>query len=119
MNPTGIKGGTERIGRQSEVLAISLTTAENMSTVIDCSSIAGGQILIPTGSTITTLTFYSGYDETVVFLPLYTDDPTTPVAVVRTVAAARAYDLPAALFGCHKVKIVANAAGAVVVILKG
>ena len=95
--------------------ALTLNTALNTTPEIDIAEFGQGEIYIPSGSTITSLTFnvcpYSGG----VYLPA---QDTTGAAVTLTVAAAKAYPLPAVIFGAALLKIVTNAAGAVFINLK-
>ena len=80
----------------------------------------GGRIIIPTGSSITSITFYEWYQDTGTFLPCYDDTSTTPVAIALTgVAGGKTYPIPAKLFGSKYLKFVGNADGTVYVLLKG
>lgn len=111
-----IQGGPTLTGKQSEVLALTLDDTLANTPVVNFSSASGGQIIIPSGSPITTLTYHTGYDTTVTFVPLNTS---AGVAVTQTVAAGKSYDLPAAVFGSALLKITVNADGAVVLVNKG
>ncbi len=74
-----------------------------------------GQIAIPTGSTITTLTYHIAPAVGGTYLPA---QDTSGAAVTQTVGAAKSYPIPAVLFGAAAIKIVTNADGAVIVTLK-
>ncbi len=110
-------GQLQEIGRQQVSLAPSLTASLETTPAIDFRGASGGMITIPTGSSITSLTFYGACAADGEFAALYGADGDAIGAI--TVAAARSVDLPAALFGAAFVKIVADAAGAVAVSLKG
>lgn len=113
---TNMGGPLKSNAHQSEVLLKNLNHVQAATPVIDYSAAGGGQIHIPTGSTITTLTYFAGYDETVTFLPLRTS---AAVAVTQIVSGGNVYDLPAACFGSRLLQIVTDADGAVVIVLKG
>jgi hypothetical protein len=113
---TAITGGCDRIGRQTEQLSLALTASLNTTPLVDFSAAAGGTIFVPAASPITTLTYYAAPDNGGTFLPL---NDAAGVAVTQTVAAGKAYDMPAACFGAAALKIVVNSAGAVLVSLKG
>jgi hypothetical protein len=110
---------------------VALKTTANAAGAekIPMANFASGKIYIPTGSPITTLTFYalSG----VAGQPLDTNVPYAPAdadwtqvadkndaLISRTVQAGRNYPLPDELFGDGTVQIVANAAGNVDLALK-
>lgn len=76
---------------------------------------AGGQLYVPTGSSLTTLTWHTAENDGGTFLPAYDADG---VAVTQTVTAAGSYPFPTALFGCAALKITGNADGTVHVNLK-
>jgi hypothetical protein len=114
----GLMGSPTRIGRQCELQTVALNTAEGTTAVIEWGGANNGTIYIPTGSPITSLTYYAGYDTGVAFLPLFTN-VATPVAVTQTVSAAKSYDLPDAVRGARYLKIVVNSAGSVVIACKG
>lgn len=114
----GLIGPPVSLSRQFEIQAVTLNTSEATTPVIEFGGANNGTIYIPTGSGITSLTYYAGYDTTVAFLPLNTNVG-TPVAVTQTVAAAKSYDLPDAVRGARFLKIVTNASGAVIIVCKG
>lgn len=105
-----------RVSPEHSTLAVSLTAAAGTTPEIDWSGAAAGTIFIPTGSTITTLTYHAAPKKGGTYLPIQT---AAGVAVTQTVAADKAYDMPASLVGCGAIKIVANAAGAVGISIKG
>ncbi len=105
-----------RIGRESVSATLALTTSDTTTPELLYGHAAGGTIFIPAASSITTLTYYAAKDPGGTYLPLQTS---AGVAVTQTVAAGRAYDMPAACYGCRGLKIKANAAGTVQISLKG
>ena len=93
---------------------IALTAVIGTTGTIPYATQSGGTIHIPNGSTITSLTFYSQIDGA--DYALY-DSTGTPVTL--TVAGNNAYPIPAACFGCEKIKVLANASGNIICSLKG
>lgn len=84
------------------------------------SEYSGGEIYVPTGSPITSLTFYVAPKFDGTYVAAYdSSSMAAPAAIVLTVAAARAYPIPADLFGAGAILMVGNAAGTVYVTLKG
>jgi len=105
-----------RIARETAVASLSLTTVLGTTPELAFQHAAGGTVFVPSGSSITSLTYYAATAIGGTYLPL---NDASGSAVTQTVAAGKAYDLPAACFGCCALKIVANAAGSVDVSLKG
>jgi hypothetical protein len=68
-----------------------------------------GVTLVPSGSSINTLTYYVSSTEDGTYIQLYNSSG----AVSTTVAAGRAYPLPAELEGAGYIKLVGNADGVV------
>lgn len=99
---------------QMSGVVIPLTAVIGTTGTIPYATQSGGTIHIPSGSTITSLTFYSREDGA--NYALY-DSTGTPVTL--TVAANNAYPIPAACFGCETLKILANASGNIICSLKG
>lgn len=112
----GFTGMPQVMARQFGCKDLSLNTAVGTTDELDMRSAAGGTVQIPSGSSITSLTYYAATEPGGTYSALYTDSGT---AVTQTVAADRVYDMPSAVAACGAVKIVANAAGAVKVTLKG
>lgn len=96
---------------QTALLTTSLTTTPAVS----ISAYAAGVVYIPTGSTITSLTYYAAYGTDGTYVPIYDQ---TGSAITQTVVADRCYAMPSDLFGAGQIKIVANAAGDVQLSLK-
>lgn len=106
----------DRIARAyRELPDVSLTTALGTTPNFDFRKWAGGNIMIPAGSSITSLTFYSSLDDGN-YVPL---NDSTGSAVALTVAASGSYPIPDAVFGCSDIKIVSDAAGSVDMLFKG
>lgn len=99
--------------RLSASLSVSLLTTSS-SPEISISEFGWGEIAIPNGSSITTLTYYIASPSGTLFAAY----DSTGTAITQTVAADRAYPMPAALFGASRIQIRANAAGSVRVNLK-
>jgi len=93
----------------------ALTTSAGTTEAISIGNYASGEIFIPTGSSITTLTYHVAPISGGTFIAAY---DAAAAAVTQTVVAARAYPIPSALFGAAMIKIVVNAAGSVDVNLK-
>lgn len=108
-------GQHNEIGRQSAWGTYALTTDVATNPVIDFRGAAGGTVFVPAGSSITSLTWYAAPDPEGDFLPLNDADG----AIVQTVEAGKAYDLPAACFGARALKVDPDAAGSIHVSLKG
>lgn len=83
-------------------------------------SYAGGRVYIPSGSSITSLTFYDAPASDGTYLASYDDTATTPVAITLTgLGASKSYPIPAKMFGANWIKMVGNADGTVHLSLKG
>ena len=103
-------------------LAPTLQT-DNTSPLIELTNYASGEIAIPAGSTLTTLTFFVNMPAVVApDLPstgtYYAAYDATPAAVVMTVAAGRAYPLPSAILGAAMIQIRGNTSQPVGITLK-
>ena len=102
--------------RHSESLSLTLDSQIADTPEIPIADYASGEIFIPTGSTITSLPYHVAPAKGGTYLPA---QDTSGSAVTQTVAATKAYPLPAVLFGARAMKIVTNADGAVILNLKG
>jgi len=106
-------------GRMSRAFAnldaVALTDSASTTPEIQMEEWAGGSIHV-VGTSITGLTFYGATEPGGTFVPLYDK---TNTAVTRTVDHTQVYPLPDECFGLGAIKIVANAAGAVNISLKG
>ena len=102
------------ISREVAGASIAVTASSTTSATIDSSTSSGGLVVIPTGSGLTSFTWYASADG-VTFVAAYDE---TGVAITQTVAAARAYEIPASLFGARYLRIVGNTTGTVAVSLK-
>lgn len=89
-----------------EVITVAVTVADSEERKQE--RFAGGLIVVPTGSSITTLTFHHSTTEGGTYYPLYDE---YGVAVTMSVAAGRAYVQPSALNVCSHLKAVGDAAG--------
>ncbi len=75
---------------------------------------AGGVVTVPTGSSLTLLTWYKS-DDNVTYTPL---DAGGGSATTTTVAAGYCYSIPLALFGAKYIAVQGNVAGTLLVSLK-
>ena len=93
-------------------LAQAVTVTTSVSTCEERANerFAGGIIEVPTGSSITTLTFHHATVTGGTYYPLYDSDGN---AVTMTVVAGRSYIQPAALNQASHLKAVGNAAGTI------
>lgn len=97
--------------------SLALNTAEGTTAAgLSVAEYQSGGIFVPTGSAITSLTYYGASYSGDTYLPAY---DAAGNAIVQTVAAAKCYAMPATVFGFALIKIVTNAAGTVKVSLKG
>src|SRR5688500_16800659 len=96
-------------------LSVLLDSTLADSEAIPLGDFAGGLVSIPTGSSITSLTFYASDSKAGTYRQIF---DAANAAVSRTVAAARAYALPDECFAVRWLKMVPNADGTVVVTLK-
>jgi hypothetical protein len=103
------------IDRQTESLTLALTTSAGTTPAVNFAQFAGGRIYIPTGSSITTLTFHDAPTPDGTYLPAQDADGE---AITLTVEAGKSYPLPDELFAAAQLKIVADAAGSVALALK-
>jgi len=102
---------------------VAVTTAIGTTPEILYGEYAGGMIHIPSGSSITSLTWYSSHKSGGDFeAAMHSEDehvtPITYVATVQTVAADKAYPIPQELVGSPVLKVVGNAAGTIYLGLK-
>lgn len=114
------------IQRETFDTAVALTTSSATTPTISFQKAIAATIHIPSGSTIVTLTWYSGYtapatssaaEAATVFTAAY-DSAAIPVAVTQTVAAGRSYPIPVALAGCRYLRCTGDAAGTVFITWK-
>lgn len=107
--------------RESWDTAVALMTSSSTTPTIPFQKAIAGTVHIPSGSSITTLTWYSGYtapatssaaESATVFVAAY-DSAATPAAVTQTVTANRSYPIPAALAGSRYLRVTGDAAGTV------
>lgn len=103
------------MSRGITTVEVDLTTSLATTGVIPVGGLNLARVIVPTGSSVTSLTFYSAATEDGAYQPCNT---TAGAAITQTVAAAGDYELPAGLYGVRWVKAVANAAGTVHFLLK-
>ena len=116
-----------QISKDLASYTIAVGTTEATSDEIPYEEWSSGEVFIPTGSTITSLTWYAAYRQRnqpsgTVPSPAPTYLPaqdSAGAAVTQTVAATKCYPIPVALAGCAAIKCVGNAAGTITVCVKG
>ena len=97
------------------IASVTVGTTAAASKEISLEQFAGGIVYIPTGETVVTLTYHTAPVACGTYLALYDEDG---VAVTQTVSAAKAYAIPAAVWGCGFIKISGDAAATVDLYLK-
>ncbi len=97
------------------LLSVTVDTAVADSQEILYSEYTSGEVHVPTGSSITTLTWHVAPEAGGTYLPAQDYDG---AAVTQTVAQTKAYPIPLSLIGSVALKIVGNAAGTVDLSLK-
>lgn len=100
--------------KTSVPLTLSITTSLATTPEIPFSDQIVGQLYIPAGSSITSLTWYAAPNYDATYLVAY--DAGTNGA--QTVAAGRSYKIPVELAGARYLKAVGDAAGTIYVSLK-
>lgn len=112
------------IARETFDTAVVLTTSSSTTPTISFQRSVAGMVHIPSGSSITTLTWYSGYtapatsaaaESATVFVAAQDSSGT---AVTQTVAAAKSYPIPIALAGSRYLRVTGDAAGTVYITWK-
>lgn len=93
---------------------VAITTSAATTGEISIGDFVQGEIFIPTGSSITTLTYYVAPNSSGTYIAAQDGSG----AITQTVAAAKAYQMPSALFGAAMIRIVGNAAGTVTINIK-
>jgi hypothetical protein len=99
-----------------QTAAVTATLASTAE--IHFGDFTSGTVHIPSGSSITTLTWYTSDEPGGTFLAAYDSDLTAPAAIVQTVAAGCSYPIPFDLAGARALKAVGNAAGNIDVSMK-
>lgn len=100
----------------NNIVDLAVGTTAAASGEIIYSDWAGGRFHVPTGSSITTITWYDAIVPGGDYLP---SNDATPEALTQTVAAGQSYEIPPSLAGAASLKLVGDAAGTVDVALKG
>jgi hypothetical protein len=93
---------------------VTVTTSLATCSPIDIRDASSGQVQMPTSSSITSLTWYTSEAVDGTFQAAQDSSG----ALVQTVAQAKAYPIPSALFGAGFLKAVGNAAGTFTACLK-
>lgn len=98
-------------------VAVRCSATETSCDPVDMRNFAGAVLVVPVGSSITSIAVEVGKTETDTFLPLY--DADNNECKITPVAAGRAYELNAAAFGAHWLKFLTDADGTIDVHKKG
>lgn len=93
---------------------ITVATAVANSQTIGYGPFASGMVHVPTGSSITTLTWHASVDDST----YEAAEDSASAAVTQAVAGGQAHPIPAALAGAKYIRATANAAGTIGVTLK-
>lgn len=107
------------IQRQTRRQADAAITASASTTAeVDITDATSGTVFVPSGSSLTTLTFHVAPVLGGTYLAAY-DDAATPAALALTnLGASKAYAIPAKVFGAAAFKMVGNTTGTVDISLK-
>lgn len=95
---------------------VTVGTTSAASEEIIYSDRAGGRFQVPSGSSITSITWYDAPKVGGAYVAAYDE---FGVAITQTVSAAKSYEIPIALAGSAAIKAVGDAAGTIVVYAKG
>jgi hypothetical protein len=102
----------QRNSSTNNEITVGTTVAD--SDAIQYQNYAGGQVFVPTGSSITSLTWYSSYDG-ITYTAIYDGGGTS---VTTTIVAAENCPIPDECFACPFLKAIDAAGGTIVVSLK-
>lgn len=102
---------------KSKRITVALNTAVGTTEEIDYTQVVGGSIHFAAGAGSTSITYHASYDDGTTYTEAW-DDAATPAVLTRTVAAAKSYPIPDALFSAEKIKIVSDAAEDAFLVLK-
>lgn len=95
---------------QNDVInSLTVATSEANSKSVSMRGFTGGLISVPSGSSITSITYYISSTESGTYLPLYSGGS----QISTTVAAGRVYALDSAVKGAAFLKLKGDAAGSV------
>ena len=94
----------------SPIAVVASSVDLGSATAWQAGSFAGGIISIPTGSTLTSLTFYHSDTEDGTYLPLHDSSGT---ATTLTCAADKSYVQPQDCNSAVHLKVIGNAAGTI------
>jgi hypothetical protein len=96
--------------RDFNEVAVTVTDSATTTGEVMLNNAAGGRVLVPAGSSITTLTWHEGRESA--RFACYDEDG---VAVTQTVQAGRSYPIPPSLNGAGPVYPVGDVAGTIYV----
>lgn len=102
--------GIEGQGAVSVPGTLAITNDKATTGILRYSRFLTGTFTVPAGVAGVTFTFFTRSRPGGSLMAAYTDaEP--PVAISRTVAASRSYQIPTALAGAYEIAIVSNVAG--------
>lgn len=110
-------GGVETaIARQTGRATVVVGASEGAAGALDVRHAAGLQMHVPADVTGQDVAVYVSDAFNGTFVPL-NDSAGDPVTI--TIAALNAYDMPEAVYGCHFIKLVGEAAFTATILAKG
>ena len=109
-------GGNQQIARQTDQQSLVVGATEGGAGVANVQGAAGLQIEKGAGTGARTIAVYAHNLATGTFAPLYNADGAVTFDVIDDV---QVFDLPEAVFSCHFIKLVSDAAFTVTLLAKG
>lgn len=100
--------------RYSEELPVVAIKTDSTSPEIDISHAESGEISVPNGEAVVTLTYYTSQPSGTYFAA----QDSSGAAVTQTVAQNKSYPIPVAVLGAGRIQIRGNVAGNLKVCLK-
>lgn len=101
---------------KSSPFTVTVDTTAAASEEIVFSDQAGGRFQVPAGSSITSITWWDAPEPDGTFVAAYDE---FGAAITQVVSAGKSYEIPSSLAGAGALKAVGDAAGTIVVNLKG
>jgi hypothetical protein len=104
------------IERGNDQITVVVTTSQTTTPTIPYQGFSQGEVLVPSGTSITTLTWYVSNDDSTYYAAY--DSAATPAAVTQSVGGGKGYPIPASLAGARYLRVKGDAAGTIYVSLK-
>lgn len=108
--------GSSESYRMTAVQSVTAATAVASSTTIDMQNFTQGEIIVPNGETVATLTFHVSHDDSTYVAAM--DTAGSPAAVTVAVDEDEGHPFPSELAGASYVRITGDVAGTLHVIKK-